>query len=114
MSFHIQSDWLPLVGEVVEVRLRSEYVRRGIVDAVTNDNSILWLAVDGVNPRTMVQRWDGYEIWIDYKWEKPAKSPAVTSAGAPLLEPPFGITFGQHPTRTEELLAKHAKSRAGM
>jgi len=114
MSFHIQSDWLPLVGEVVEVRLHSEYVRRGIVDAVTNDNSILWLAVDGVNPRTMVQRWDGYEIWIDYKWEKPAKSPVVTPAGAPLLEHPFGITVGQHAKRTEGLLAKHAKSRAGM
>ncbi|MCZ9884703.1 hypothetical protein [Arthrobacter sp. B2a2-09] len=79
MSFHIQPDWLPLVGEVVEVRLHNEVVRHGIVDAVTNDNSILWLAVDGVNPRTMVQRWDGYEIWIDYKWEKPEKSPVSLS-----------------------------------
>ncbi|MFF1832366.1 hypothetical protein [Paenarthrobacter sp. NPDC058040] len=77
MSFHIQHDWLPLVGEVVEVRLHNEFVRYGVVDAVTNDNSILWLAVDGVNTRTMVERAEGYEIWIDYKWERPSRVPGM-------------------------------------
>jgi hypothetical protein len=77
MTFHLQTDWLPLVGEAVEVRLNNEFIRFGVVDAVTNDNSILWLAVDGVNTRSMVERADGYEVWIDYKWEKHTRRPAM-------------------------------------
>lgn len=70
MSFHIQSDWLPLVGEVVEIRLNGQVVRTGVVDAVTDDNSILWVAGHGALPRAMVERADGYKVWIDYKWER--------------------------------------------
>ncbi|WP_442546111.1 hypothetical protein ACSBOX_21510 (plasmid) [Arthrobacter sp. KN11-1C] len=64
MSFQIQPDWLPLVGEVVEVRLHDTVVRQGTVDAVTSDNSILWIAADGAHTRTMMERSEGYTMGI--------------------------------------------------
>ncbi len=69
MTYHKQDDWLPLVGETVQIRIKGRFVRMGIVDAVTIDNEILWLASDGVNQRRLVSKADGYEAWMTYKWE---------------------------------------------
>ncbi|MGJ3190145.1 hypothetical protein [Paenarthrobacter sp. FR1] len=41
----------------------------GIVDAVTIDDEILWLASDGVNQRRLISKADGFEVWMTYKWE---------------------------------------------
>jgi hypothetical protein len=34
-KLHFQAEWLPVVGEVVEIRLHNQLVRRGKVDSVT-------------------------------------------------------------------------------
>ncbi len=74
MTVHLQHNWLPVIGEAVEIRLNGQTVRHGIVDNVTNDDSILWLMADHPYHRQMVNRADGYEVWIRYIWEKPTMS----------------------------------------
>ncbi|MCI0142115.1 hypothetical protein KNN17_11045 [Arthrobacter bambusae] len=69
MTLHKQDDWLPLVGEMVQIRISGRFVRTGVVDAVTIDDGILWLAADGVNQRRLISKADGYEVWMTYKWE---------------------------------------------
>jgi hypothetical protein len=66
---YLQHDWLPVVGQVVEVRRGDQTVREGTVDGVTADGGILWLAADGAQPRCMFERSEGYSVWIEYKWE---------------------------------------------
>lgn len=75
MSLHLQPDWLPLVGEFGEIRLAGQPVRTGTVDAVTTDNSILWLAADGGHLRAMVERTLGCEVWIPTNGKSAAVSP---------------------------------------
>lgn len=69
MTYHKQDDWLPLVGETVQIRQYGRFVRTGIVDAVTGDDGILWLEADGVNHRQLVSKAEGFEVWMTYKWE---------------------------------------------
>ncbi|WP_230116554.1 hypothetical protein [Arthrobacter sp. Bi83] len=69
MTYHKQDDWLPLVGEAVQIRQYGQFVGAGVVDAVTDDDGILWLAADGVNQRRLITRADGFEVWMTYKWE---------------------------------------------
>ena len=47
MAFHLQPKWQPLVGQLVIVKLLDKEIRRGVVDAVTDDDQILWLDSDG-------------------------------------------------------------------
>lgn len=47
------------------MKLLGEEVRRGIVDAVTPDDQILWLAGDGAEPRRLFERTDGLKVWIE-------------------------------------------------
>lgn len=68
-KLHLQAEWLPVVGEIVEIRLNNKPVRRGRVDSVTPDGQILWLAADGAEPRSMFERLQHYSVWIEYKWE---------------------------------------------
>lgn len=69
MALHLQPKWQPLVGQLVIVKFQGEEIRRGVVDAVTADDQILWLDGDGAESRRLFERIDGFQIWIDYKWE---------------------------------------------
>lgn len=69
MKYHRQYDWLPVIGETVQIRNSGEVVREGLVDAVTHDGSILWLAADGAYQRQMICGAEGNEVWITYKWD---------------------------------------------
>jgi hypothetical protein len=69
MALHLQQKWQPLVGQLVIVKLQGEDIRRGIVDAVTADDQILWLDGNGAESRRLFERSDGIQVWIDYKWE---------------------------------------------
>ena len=71
-NLHLQYDWLPVLGEMVEIRHGEQVVRTGIVDAVTPDGGILWLAAQATAPRSMFERSQGFSIWIEYKWESAA------------------------------------------
>ncbi len=64
MKLDIQHDWIPVIGEWVEIRRHGEVFRSGVVDAVTHDGAILWLVGEGIFPRTMLERVEGYEVWI--------------------------------------------------
>lgn len=66
---HLQYDWLPVVGEMVEIRREGEAVRTGVVDGVTPDGRILWISGDGAEQRAMFEHAQGFTVWIEYKWE---------------------------------------------
>lgn len=68
-KLHRQYDWLPVVGEIVEIRRDEETVRTGVVDGVTPDGGILWISADGAERRAMFERAQGFTVWIEYKWE---------------------------------------------
>ena len=70
MALHLQHDWLPVLGRTVEIRQWNATVRAGRVDAVTDDGDILWLAPDGHHPRCLFERSLGYQVWIQYAWER--------------------------------------------
>ena len=67
MTVYFQHDWQSLVGEEVTVRQNGRTVRQGVVDAVMNDGSILWLMADGPHLRQMMERDAGYEVWLSDK-----------------------------------------------
>ena len=48
MKYHRQYDWFPVVGEAVQIRNNGAIIRDGIVEAVTHDDTILWLGADGL------------------------------------------------------------------
>ena len=77
MAFHLQPKWQALIGQMVIVKLLDEEIRRGVVDAVTDDDQILWLDSDGTEPRRLFHRADGFQVWIDYKWETDRCSPTT-------------------------------------
>lgn len=66
---HFQRDWYQVVGEHVQVRLGNREVRSGVVEAVTADDGILWIAASGGESRALYERAQGYSVWIEYKWE---------------------------------------------
>jgi hypothetical protein len=68
-NLHLQCDWHPVVGELVEIRRDNQVVRTGAVEAVTSDDGILWIAAEGAERRTLYERAQGYSVWIKYKWE---------------------------------------------
>lgn len=65
MTSQIQHDWTAVLGQSVEIRRYGEPLRVGLVDAVTPDGSILWILSPGIVPRMMVERLEGYEVWIE-------------------------------------------------
>ncbi|PVZ53873.1 hypothetical protein C9424_16815 [Arthrobacter sp. H-02-3] len=69
MAFHRQQEWQPLLGQNVIIKRDGDVVRHGRVDAVTPDDQILWLDVEGTEPRRLFERSEGFEAWIAYKWE---------------------------------------------
>lgn len=69
MAFHLQPKWQSMVGQLVIIKLQDQDVRRGVVEAVTADDRILWLYGDGAEPRRLFERTEGFEVWVDYKWE---------------------------------------------
>ncbi|YCK79919.1 hypothetical protein M1D89_00575 (plasmid) [Arthrobacter sp. D3-18] len=57
-------DWHLLVGAVVEVRWEGRVIRTGLVDDVTASGDIIWIAADGFDSRTMIDKREGYKLAI--------------------------------------------------
>jgi hypothetical protein len=57
------TDWTSAKGHTVEVWHARSPTRIGVVEDVTPDGSILWLASEGPVTRCMVEKAEGYEIW---------------------------------------------------
>jgi hypothetical protein len=56
-------DWADLRGATVEVRRNGTYFRTGRVEEATS--ALLWLAQEGVESRTIIDRLNGDEVWIE-------------------------------------------------
>ena len=74
-KLYLQPEWFPVIGEIVEIRLNDTTVRTGMVDGVTYDDQILWMAADGAELRMMFERSQDYSVWIEYKWETASAAP---------------------------------------
>jgi hypothetical protein len=69
LAFRIHPDWLPLVGQYVQVRIAGEEAASGRVDAVSADNSRLWVVPGIPHPRRMIERGEQVEVLVDFRWE---------------------------------------------
>lgn len=58
-----QNDWLLTKGMFVQARHHYHPSQAGVVDDVTQDGEVLWLAADGALTRHMIDKSDGFEIW---------------------------------------------------
>ena len=65
MTLHKYPNWNRLIGATVEIRHHNHTIRTGTVDDAMPDSSALWLASDGVQPRTMYEAALKYEAWIE-------------------------------------------------
>jgi hypothetical protein len=63
-SYRVE-EWFRLPTATVEVRQHGTYVRTAMVDAATPDSRMLWLSPEGVDSRVLIDKRDGYEVWID-------------------------------------------------
>ncbi|MET3175842.1 UNVERIFIED_ORG: hypothetical protein ABIB52_003711 [Arthrobacter sp. UYCu721] len=75
-------DWEQLCGAEVDVYLDSEFVRRGVVDAATADGRIIWIGAQGVFSRTLIDKTQGYEVWITPTEELSRRNAAPASEAA--------------------------------
>jgi hypothetical protein len=57
-------DWHLLVGAVVEVQLDGLVIRTGLVEDITASGDIVWIAADGFDGRTMIDKREGYKLAI--------------------------------------------------
>jgi hypothetical protein len=57
-------DWYRLHSATVEVRRYGAFVRIGLVDATTPDSRMLWLSPEGADSRVLLDKLDGYEVWL--------------------------------------------------
>lgn len=58
-------DWFRLPMATVEIRRNGTYVRTARVEEATPDSRMLWLSPEGVDSRILIDKLDGYEVWID-------------------------------------------------
>ncbi|MEN8585356.1 hypothetical protein ABFP37_21935 [Burkholderia sp. RS01] len=58
------NEWNLLIGAFVEIRKGQEFVRAGFVDHAMPDSSALWLAASGPHTRTLLEKSEGYEVWV--------------------------------------------------
>ncbi|WP_284976772.1 hypothetical protein [Arthrobacter sp. efr-133-TYG-104] len=63
-SFRVD-DWFRLPTATVEIRRNGTYVRTARVEEATPDSRMLWLSPEGVDSRILIDKLDGYEVWID-------------------------------------------------
>ncbi|MET3165404.1 UNVERIFIED_ORG: hypothetical protein ABIB19_003838 [Arthrobacter sp. UYEF10] len=66
MDLHLQPDWQRTLGQHIQIWIRGEYIRKGIVDAVMPDNSLIWISGDGPFQRQIFARDEGYQIFAHF------------------------------------------------
>lgn len=63
-AFRVE-DWFRLPTATVEVRRHGTYVRTSRVEEATPESRMLLLSPEGVEPSIIIDKLDGYEVWID-------------------------------------------------
>ncbi len=66
MDLHLQPDWQRAVGQRVEIWKDGKFVRKGTVEAVMPDDSLLWVSAEGNSSRRMLLRSDGYQVFTHF------------------------------------------------
>ncbi|MDQ0616653.1 hypothetical protein QFZ33_000677 [Arthrobacter globiformis] len=66
MDLHLQPDWQRALGQRVEVWRSGRLVRKGTVEAVMPDDSLLWISAEGNLLRQMISRQDGYQVFTHF------------------------------------------------
>lgn len=56
-------DWTDLTGHVICIRRKGRLIRVGQVETVGPDGDVLWLRNEGVEPRALYQKVEGYTAW---------------------------------------------------
>ena len=56
-------DWTDLAGVTVQIRKDGRIVRVGHVETVSPSADVLWIQGQGVEPRTLFQKTEGYTVW---------------------------------------------------
>ncbi|MET3903207.1 MULTISPECIES: hypothetical protein [unclassified Paenarthrobacter] len=59
----LRNDWAQLVGHTVEVWLLERHVLTGVVEQASDDDSVLWIAAEGLSTRKLFDKPTGYQIW---------------------------------------------------
>lgn len=60
----LRADWARLTGHTVEVWLLGVHVVTGIVDQAAEDDSVLWIAGEGISTRRLFDKSTGYQMWV--------------------------------------------------
>ena len=63
-SLGLRADWARLPGHSVEVWLLGEHVASGLVDQAAEDDSVLWIAAEGISTRRIFDKSSGYQVWV--------------------------------------------------
>lgn len=64
MTLANYSRWSALIGARVEIRRSGIVIRTGTVENAAADSSVLWIAAEGIERRTMYEAALGYEAWV--------------------------------------------------
>lgn len=64
MTLANYSRWSALIGARVEIRHSGIVIRTGTVENAAADSSVLWIAAEGIEHRTMYEAALGYEAWV--------------------------------------------------
>ncbi|WP_309076174.1 hypothetical protein [Paenarthrobacter sp.] len=59
----LRADWAQLNGHTVEVWLMGRHVLTGVVEQAADDDSVLWIAADGLSTRKLFDKSTGYQVW---------------------------------------------------
>lgn len=59
----LRNDWAQLVGHTVEVWLLDRHVVTGVVEQASDDDSLLWIAAEGLSTRKLFDKPTGYHVW---------------------------------------------------
>jgi hypothetical protein len=67
-------EWQLLIGVLVEIRRHGLSLGIGRVDNATASGDIAWIAADGNNGRSMIEKAGGYELFIAPPHVRPANT----------------------------------------
>jgi hypothetical protein len=67
-------EWQLLIGVLVEIRRHGLSLGIGVVDNATASGDIAWIAADGNNGRSMIEKAGGYELSIAPPHLRPANT----------------------------------------
>lgn len=66
MDLYLQQDWQRTLGLRVEIWKGGNLIRKGTVEAVMPDDSILWISAEGTSLRQMIFRQDGHDVFTPF------------------------------------------------